>query len=323
MHDATGKSKGTTLSIDVIRGEITGDPSESKESKIGKRSFRGRGKFFLIDEADLMQNQAQNALLKTLEEPPPDTYLILITASPSELLSTIRSRSQIVLFNELPDEIISPRLMSSATPLHNDEAALISRLARGSLGRALRWADDIRLIDEKNAKAAERKSKTAATADPASDEDGGGADSDSTDTNKFTPGGILAWTHNLSGCLDELTAGRAAASDLAALISQYAAEHAALALQRDRLTSVDRAKRDGICLLMSIAAEWFADRLRQTLGTPHPTPLPSTTGALDPLLVPKLITSARSAEAQIDLNVNDKILLAATTTQWEQLLKRE
>jgi len=310
QHDASGTSKGTTLSIAVIRGEITGDPSESKESKIGKRSFRGHGKFFIIDEADLMQTQAQNALLKTLEEPPPDTYLILITASPAELLSTIRSRSQIVLFNELPTDIITQRLMSCPTPLHPDEAALLSRLARSSLGRALRWADDIRLIDEKNAKAAERKAKAATEEEG---EEGG--------VNKFTPGGILAWTHNLTGTLDQLVLAQANASDVATLIAQYAAEYSALALLRDRFTSADRAKRDGIALLLAIAAEWFADRLRQSLNTPHSTPLPSTTAALDPTLIQKLITITRTAEAQIDLNANDKILLAATTTQWEQLLK--
>ena len=73
------------------RGEITGDPAENKEAKIYKRSFRGKGKFFLIDEADLMEAPAQNALLKTLEEPPLESYLVLITTSPQELLQTTRA----------------------------------------------------------------------------------------------------------------------------------------------------------------------------------------------------------------------------------------
>jgi DNA polymerase III delta prime subunit len=312
-HDQGGKSKGTTLSIDVIRGEITGDPAAGKEAKIGKRSFRGRGKFFLIDDADLMQLPAQNALLKTLEEPPAESYLILITASPQELLSTIRSRSQIVLFNELGDGIIVPRLVESGQS--DEDARLLARLSRGSLGRALKWVEDMRIIDEKNARAADRKAKAR---ERAGDTDGG---DDEEETDQFTPGGILAWTRNLAGRLDDLVAGRASGSEVAAVIAQHAAEYSALALSRDKLTSADRAKRDGIGLMMNIAAEWFSDRMRHGLGTPYPIPLPGQTGALDYALVPELIATARTAEADVDMNANDKILLAATATRWESLLR--
>jgi len=256
-----------------------------------------------------MAVQAQNALLKTLEEPPPESYLILITASPQDLLSTIRSRSQLVECGELPTPVIVRALSPLGLP--PDEAALMARLARGSLGRALLWTNEITLIQEKNAAAAERKTKAAAK-NP--DEE------DSDDTPKFTPGGILGWTRELATQLDKLVAGQASASEVAAVIAQFAAEYSALRLIRDKLASADRAKRDGIGLLMAIAAEWFADRLRHALGTAHKTPLPGITGALDYALVPQLIASARQAEAQIDMNANDKILLAATTTQWEYLL---
>jgi DNA polymerase-3 subunit delta' len=316
MHDSGGRSKGTTLSIDVIRGEITGDPAEGKEAKIAKRSFRGRGKFFIIDEADLMQVQAQNALLKVLEEPPPESYLILITASPLELLSTIRSRSQIVLFNELPEDLIIPRLIGAG--LNSEDAALLARLSRGSLGRALRWTDDMRTIEETNTRSAERAAKAKARKG-----DSDTSDEDDEDAVPFTPGGILAWTRDLAQRLDELVAGQAAGSDVAATIAKYAAEYSGLALKRDKLTSADRAKRDGIGLMMAIAAEWFSDRLRHGLGTPHKTPLPGITGALDHGLVPELIAAAREAEAEIDMNANDKILLTATAVKWEALLHGE
>ena len=131
FHDRGGKSKGTTLSIQVIRGEITGDdsPDHQVEAKIYKRSFRGRGKWFIIDEADLMEAPAQNALLKTLEEPPPESYLVMITTSPQELLPTIRSRSQIVLLNALPDAVIVQRLLGQG--VNPDDADLLARLAHG------------------------------------------------------------------------------------------------------------------------------------------------------------------------------------------------
>ncbi len=330
-HDSGGKSKGTTMSIHVIRGEITGDPAENKEAKIAKRSFRGRGKVFIIDEADLMEPPAQNALLKTLEEPPSGTYVILITASPQELLSTIRSRSQLVEFGPLPDAVVAAALTKSwQTPGKNEEgetvtltvpglnksdAALVARLARGSLGRALRWREDMHIIERENAKAAARAEKKKAK---------GGDDDDGDEelTDKFTPGGILAWVRELSAQLDGLAAGRSNASDVAAAISKFAGEYAALQLQRDKLASADRAKRDGIGLFMAVAAEWFADRLRHALGTPYPAPIPAESGGLDHGIIPRLIASARDAEYQIDWNANDKILLTATTTRWEELLRQ-
>ncbi len=310
-HDKSGTSKGTTLSIQVIRGEITGDPAEGKEAKIAKRAFRGRGKFFIIDEADLMDLPAQNALLKMLEEPPPQTHMVLITASPQELLATIRSRSQLVEFGALPDAVIIKALIGAG--LSRADAGLMGRLARGSLGRALRWLEDMRVIETKNSEAAERAEKKKARATTANEEE-------EASTEKFTPGGILAWTRALGGALDGLVSGRAGASEVAGLMTGFAEEYRDLQLVRDPLTSGDRAKRDGIQLLMAICAEWFADRLRHALGTPLKALLPGESGGLDHGMVPRLIASAREAEGLIDMNVNDKIVLAATTTRWEELL---
>ena len=228
-----------------------------------------------------------------------------------------------VPFAELPDDVIAGRLATAG--MVEEDAALMARLARGSLGRALRWAEDIRKIDEKNNAAAERAekkaAKTGAGSAPAAADDGD--DAGEAATNKFTPGGVLSWARELGGMLDQLVAGRAGASDVAGLIAKFAAEYSGLVLTRDKLASADRAKRDGIQLLMGMAADWFADRLRHGLGTPYregAAPMPGITGALDYGLVPELIAAARTAERDIDMNANDKILLAATTTRWELLL---
>src|SRR5690606_31088348 len=137
------------------------------------------------------------------------------------------------------------------------------------VGRALRWADDMRIIEQDNARAAERAARAKARKGDADT-----PDDEQESTDKFTPGGILAWTRDLALQLDNLVAGRAGGSDVAGVIARYAEEYSDLALRRDKLTSADRAKRDGIGLMMSIAAEWFSDRLRHGLGTPHGTPLP-------------------------------------------------
>jgi DNA polymerase-3 subunit delta' len=64
----------------------------------------GRARVVIIDQAHLLNPQAGNALLKSLEEPPEGTYFILITSNPAAVLSTIRSRSQLVRFRPLRDE---------------------------------------------------------------------------------------------------------------------------------------------------------------------------------------------------------------------------
>jgi DNA polymerase-3 subunit delta' len=101
--------------------------------------YEGAARFFLIDDADKLNasnDSAANALLKTLEEPPATSHLILLTARPNSLLPTIRSRCQIVRFAPLLPEEIETHLLANSKFSPND-VKLVSRLARGSLGRAL------------------------------------------------------------------------------------------------------------------------------------------------------------------------------------------
>lgn len=73
-HDKTGKSKGIDLSINVVRPELI-EPASRK-------AVMGRGKVFIVEEADLMNANAQNAILKTLEEPAGRTLIVLLTDQP-------------------------------------------------------------------------------------------------------------------------------------------------------------------------------------------------------------------------------------------------
>jgi DNA polymerase-3 subunit delta' len=92
-------------------------------------------KMALIDDADRLSIAAQNALLKTLEEPPGGALIILITAGPGALLPTVRSRCQRVLCRPLSDAEMSAAL--TACGLTADEAATFVAVADGSPGRAL------------------------------------------------------------------------------------------------------------------------------------------------------------------------------------------
>lgn len=140
MHDKGGKSKATTLSIHVIRGELV--------EKANRKAVLGRGKVFVIEQAERMEPPAQNALLKTLEEPAGRTLIILLTDQPDLLLSTIRSRSQIVRFMPLPEATVARQLHQRG--IARDVAARAAHFTRGSLGVALRWIEDgvVDLADE-------------------------------------------------------------------------------------------------------------------------------------------------------------------------------
>ena len=96
--------------------------------------FEGPTKVFIIEEADRMNDEAQNALLKTLEEPQPDTVFILLSEHEEELLDTIQSRCRIVRLEAVPEERIIAMLIEEGA---SDTAALLAaRVANGDLERA-------------------------------------------------------------------------------------------------------------------------------------------------------------------------------------------
>ena len=99
------------------------------------RPYEGRRRVFIIDEAEWLRHEAANSLLKTLEEPPDTSLLILITAKPFSLLDTIRSRCLLLSFAPLNAAEIEQHLQTMKTS--SDEARLRARLAGGSIGRAI------------------------------------------------------------------------------------------------------------------------------------------------------------------------------------------
>ena len=122
-------SKGLTLAVDVIRHFLI-QPSSNSPAL-------GRARVFVIRDAERMNEGAQNALLKTLEEPPGSVRLVLVTSAANRLLTTIRSRCQRVEFDRLPRAFVQQQL--AAAGVAADEANLLAELADGRLGAALRW----------------------------------------------------------------------------------------------------------------------------------------------------------------------------------------
>jgi len=108
----------------------------------------GRAKVFIVREADRITEEAQNALLKTLEEPPAATFIILLATAVDELLPTTRSRCQLVPLGPLPAAFIAERLRADFPELDAASVKRYAALAEGSMSAALRFAgDDIIAFD--------------------------------------------------------------------------------------------------------------------------------------------------------------------------------
>src|SRR3954447_16080094 len=101
-HDKTGKSKGIELSIQVLRPELI--------DKAAMKPGMNVGKVFVIEQAELMNPQAQNSMLKTLEEPAGRTVVVLLTDQPHSLLATVRSRCQVIRFHPLDEKLVREQL---------------------------------------------------------------------------------------------------------------------------------------------------------------------------------------------------------------------
>ena len=100
---------------------------------VARSSVRGGKRVFVIDDAHKLNAPAANALLKVLEEPPPDTYFILVAPSAKLLLSTVVSRCVTVRFGLLSDEEVATVLGDNGV----ERAREMALLAEGSAGRAM------------------------------------------------------------------------------------------------------------------------------------------------------------------------------------------
>ena len=127
-----GRSPSKDIVVDQVRDLV--------DRRLALKRFEGRRRFVVVDPADAMNPQAQNALLKTLEEPPGETTLVLVSSSPDSLLPTIRSRCLRVAFAPLSAAAVEDRLRDAGRA--PDAARLAAAISGGSLGRALALRDD-------------------------------------------------------------------------------------------------------------------------------------------------------------------------------------
>ena len=123
--------KPTTISVDDIREQVNND--------IVIKPYSSKYKIYIIDDADMMSVQAQNALLKTIEEPPEYAVIMLLTQNAEVLLPTIRSRCVMLKLRNIRDQLVKKYLMEQLE-IPDYKADICVAFAQGNMGKAISLA---------------------------------------------------------------------------------------------------------------------------------------------------------------------------------------
>jgi DNA polymerase-3 subunit delta' len=130
------------LPLEFLIGDKEHRMREGLCHRIALKPFMGGRRIAMIDDADYLNAEGANCLLKTLEEPPPRSVLILIGTTPAKQLPTIRSRCQVIRFRPLPAELIAEILTSQSLAKDRAEAERLAAHSEGSVQRARQLADE-------------------------------------------------------------------------------------------------------------------------------------------------------------------------------------
>jgi len=124
------------LPIALLIGEGERRGQEGLCHDLSLRPGQGSRKIAILDDADFLNPEGANCLLKTLEEPPPGSLMILLSTSESRQLPTIRSRCQILRFSPLADDVLTDLILAEELVADRAAAAALARASEGSLARA-------------------------------------------------------------------------------------------------------------------------------------------------------------------------------------------
>ena len=123
--------KPNSIGVEDVREQLVGD--------VQIRPYNGKYKIYIIQEAEKLTVQAQNAILKTIEEPPEYAIILLLTTNEQSFLDTIRSRCVLLQLKPVPDEQVKAYLMEHLQ-IPDYEADICSAFAQGNIGKAIRLA---------------------------------------------------------------------------------------------------------------------------------------------------------------------------------------
>ena len=131
----------TSISVNDIREQLNND--------ISIKPYSSEYKIYIIPDANKMTEQAQNALLKTIEEPPVYAIIILLTENCDSLLPTIRSRCVTLTMNPVEKDQICTYL-ENKFQLEPEQAQIAANYCQGNIGKAIRFASSSDFIEMKN-----------------------------------------------------------------------------------------------------------------------------------------------------------------------------
>ncbi len=131
----------TSISVNDIREQLNND--------ISIKPYSSEYKIYIIPDANKMTEQAQNALLKTIEEPPVYAIIILLTENCDNLLPTIRSRCVTLTMNPVEKDKICTYL-ENKFQLEPEQAQIAANYCQGNIGKAIRFASSSDFIEMKN-----------------------------------------------------------------------------------------------------------------------------------------------------------------------------
>jgi DNA polymerase-3 subunit delta' len=123
--------KPASIGVEDVREQLVGD--------VQIRPYNGNYKIYIIPDAEKMTVQAQNAILKTIEEPPEYAVILLLTTNSQTMLDTIRSRCVLLNLKPVPDELVKTYLMEEIQ-VPDYEADICVAFAQGNVGKAVRLA---------------------------------------------------------------------------------------------------------------------------------------------------------------------------------------
>ena len=124
--------KPNSISVDDIRTQVN--------NTVDIKPYQGPYKVYIIPQADMMTPQAQNAILKTIEEPPSDAVFLLLTENAETLLPTINSRCVLLKLRNIKDTLIKKYLMENLE-IPDYKADMCTAFAQGNMGRAIMLAN--------------------------------------------------------------------------------------------------------------------------------------------------------------------------------------
>lgn len=136
------------IDINEISDAIKIEYIRQLQREINLKPYEARFKVFIIDHAENLTAEAQNAVLKTLEEPPQHSLIILIASNPKFLFKTIISRCQIFKFNSLP-RLRLEQILKENYQLDNNLAHFLAYFSEGRIGEAI-ILKDTDILREKN-----------------------------------------------------------------------------------------------------------------------------------------------------------------------------